>query len=184
MFYKTLDQCIASLIWNGKSHRIKRKYLERPKRLAGLALPNFIHHYWACNIQKMLFWSEDYHPDRSKAWMHLECAGCPVHLGSFICAPSLPTPLNHFFSNPVVFNSIKIWSQFRKHFKLSIMSINLPIVNSYSFLPSTLDSAFKTWRTKGITSVSSLFLQANSDNFHNSLRCLTCRNPTFTDISK
>ena len=106
-FFKTLDHCIASFIWNGKSHRIKRQSLERPKGLAGLALPNFTHYYWACNIQKILFWMEDHQHESSEAWILLECTGSPVHLRSVLCAPSPPIPHTRFFSNPIVLNSVK-----------------------------------------------------------------------------
>ena len=164
-FFKTLDQCIASLIWNGKSHRIKRQSLERPKGLAGLALPNFIYYYWACNIQKILFWMEDYQPDTSEAWIHLECTGGPVHLGSVLCTPSTLTPQTRLFSNPIVLNSVRIWSQFKRHFNLSTMSIHSPIVNNYHFPPSNLDSAFKIWMAKGITSTLNLFVQGKFVSF-------------------
>ena len=164
-FFKTLDQCIASFIWNGKSHRIKRRSLERPKVLPELALPNFIYYYWACNIQKILFWMEDYQPDSSEAWIHLECTGGPVHLGSVLCAPSTPTPQTRLFSNPIVLNSVRIWSQFKRHFNLSTMSIHSPIVNNYHFPPSNLDSAFKIWMAKGITSTLNLFVQGKFVSF-------------------
>lgn len=45
------------------------------------------------------------------------------------------------------------------------MSIHFTIVNNYSFPPSTLDSAFKIWMTKGITSVSNLFLEGKFASF-------------------
>lgn len=164
-FFKTLEQCISSFIWNGKSHRINRRSLERPKGLAGLALPNFIYYYWACNIQKMLFWKEDYHPEHSEAWLHLESSNCSIHLGSVISTSAPPTPLTRFFSNPVVLNSVKIWSQFTTHFKLKTMSIHSPITNNYSFPPSILDSSFTIWRTNGIVSLSNLFSQGTFCSF-------------------
>lgn len=163
--FKTLDYCIASFIWNGKPHRIKKQSLERPKELAGLALPNFMYYYWACNIQKMLFWMDDSDPERCEAWVHLESTSCSVHLGSVICASSLPTPQSHFFSNPIVLNSVKIWSQFRRHFNLSTMSVHSPIANNHSFVPSISDLAFKMWKTKGITTISDLFLQGSFGSF-------------------
>ena len=55
-FFSSLQGCISWFIWNGKPPRIKRSALQRPKKLAGLAVPNFIYYYWACNIKTMLHW--------------------------------------------------------------------------------------------------------------------------------
>ena len=41
-FFTSLEGCISSFIWNGKPPRIKRSTLQRPKKLAGLALPNLM----------------------------------------------------------------------------------------------------------------------------------------------
>lgn len=127
--------------------------------VGGLALSNFIYYYWACKIHQIILWTEEYCPWRSEAWLHLGSVGCPVHLGSVIPTPLLPAPLYHIFSNPAVFSSGKIWSQFRKHFNLITILIHSPIVNNHNFPPSTLDLAFKIWETKSITSISSLFIR-------------------------
>ena len=55
-FLSSLEGCISLFIWKGKLPRIKRSALQRPKKLAGLAPPNFIYYYWACNIKTMLHW--------------------------------------------------------------------------------------------------------------------------------
>ena len=53
-FFKTLDKSIVPFIWQNKHSRINKTHLQRLKRAGGLALPNFLYYYWACNIPKLL----------------------------------------------------------------------------------------------------------------------------------
>ena len=55
-FFKELDKHISTFIWNKKVPRLRRSFLEKSKSEGGLALPNFLHYYWAANIHKVVFW--------------------------------------------------------------------------------------------------------------------------------
>lgn len=78
-FFKTLDKTIVSFIWANKPSRISKTHLQGSKRSGGLALPNFIFYYWACNIQKLIHWFED-KPITDKAdWMQLELSSSQHH---------------------------------------------------------------------------------------------------------
>ena len=56
-FFSNLDQFISSFLWSNKQARIGRTALRLPKSLGGVALPDFRYYYWACNINKFLFWN-------------------------------------------------------------------------------------------------------------------------------
>lgn len=57
-FFRQLDQMVSSFLWT-KPPRIKNNILQLPKKLGGMALPNFIQYYWACNIGKLCFWIDN-----------------------------------------------------------------------------------------------------------------------------
>ena len=144
-FFSSLEGCISSFIWNGKPPRIKRSALQRPKKLAELALPNFIYYYWTSNMNTMLHWIGWDRLSGCEAWVQMECASRSFELGNILCAPS-PPPQSQFCANPIlVCHSTRIWSQFRGHFKLRTTLLNSPIRNNYIFPPSLSDSRFGTW---------------------------------------
>ena len=128
------------------------------------ALPNFIHYYWACNIKAMLHWMKEVEPGNGEAWVQLEQACSPLNLRPILCAQSPPS-LPQFSSNPVVYHSVRIWSQFRRHFNLQTTSVHSPLKNNYNFPPSLSDSTFGIWDTNGIKSVRTLYVGATFGSF-------------------
>ena len=152
-FFKMLDKLIGTFIWKGGSHKIKRTALQRQKNKAGLALPNFINYYWACNIQKILHWVY-FNKDKSDAWVLMEYTTSQVHLGSLVSATLAP-PIKQ--PNLIVNQTVKIWTQFRRHFDLKNTSIFAPIWGNHTFPPASLDACFQLWHTKGIQFLFNLF---------------------------
>ena len=75
--------------------------------------------------------------------------------------PNCPLPLNikapELNSNLVVQISIKIWCQFRKHFKLTNVCSFSPIMFKYLFAPSQIDQAFAVWHRSGLVYFQDLF---------------------------
>lgn len=61
-FFTKLDSLISSFIWNNKTPRIRKLFLQRPKMQGGMALPNFKIYYWAANIKSLLCWWWDTSP--------------------------------------------------------------------------------------------------------------------------
>lgn len=49
-FFKRLDSINLSFVWD---YKIGKAHLCKPKTSGGLALPNFIHYYWATNIRSI-----------------------------------------------------------------------------------------------------------------------------------
>ena len=163
-FFRSLDHLIASFLWGNKNPRIKRSTLQLPKVLGGLALPNFLHYYWACNIQKLLFWVANPANVECPTWVDMELSSSKLSLHSLVCS-QLPLSASKFSPNPVVNNSVKIWIHFRKSLGLHRASNLAPILNNHLFLPSCSDSAFRIWSDKGITKLGDLYNQETFMSF-------------------
>jgi len=160
-FFKSLDQMISTFVWQGKRPRIKCHVLQRNRENGGLALPNFIYYYWAANIQKISYWLRSSLTD----WCLLEARSCRLTCLPALIYSKLPLSPSKFTLNPVVIATLKIWTQFRTHFKYIESSINGPIDNNHLFPPSTLDSAFSLWKYRGLVKFSDLFHDNRFDSF-------------------
>ena len=108
-------------------------------------MPNFMYYYWSANIQKLLFW---FHTVIT-SWGTIESKSClGTSLSALLCSP-LPTVVSKHTKNPIVLASLKIWYQFRRHFKFLSSSILAPKVGNHLF-PPALDASFSFWKVKGI----------------------------------
>ena len=163
-FFINLDKNIISFIWGTKPSRISKTQLQRPMRAGGLALPNFLFYYWACNIQKLLHWFED-RPIPGKAdWVQIEFSSCQHHLGSVVCA-ALPLLSNSLSTNIIVNHTIRIWAQFRRQFGLQGTSTRSPIKCNHMFIPSCTDDTFTLWFDKRIRSIHNLYIKDTFASF-------------------
>lgn len=72
---------------------------------------------------------------------------------------------NCISSNRVVYNSLKIYSQFRKHFGLHQLSFSSPIASNNLFPPSLQDATFRGWRSKGLKNFKDLFIENKFASF-------------------
>ena len=127
-------------------------------------MPNFLHYYWSCNIQKLLYWINNTTDDIRPAWVELELASSKLSLHSLVCS-QLPLTAYNFTSNPVVINTVKLWIQIRKSLGLHRASDLSPIVNNHLFLPSCTDLTFRTWFDKGMTKFKDLYNQGTFMSF-------------------
>lgn len=55
-FFRQLDWAVFFFIWSGRPPHINKAVLQFPKKLGGLALPNFSQYYWAFNINTLRHW--------------------------------------------------------------------------------------------------------------------------------
>lgn len=163
-FFRSLDQLISSFLWGNKNPRIRRSILQLPRALGGLALPNFLHYYWSCNIHKLLYWITNTPEEERPAWVDIELASSKLSLHSLVCS-QLPLTVSNFTSNPMVTNSVRIWIQIRKGLGLHRASDLSPILNNHLFLPSCTDLTFRTWSDKGITKFKDLYNQGTFMSF-------------------
>ena len=159
-FFTKLDSLISSFIWNNKTPRIRKLFLQRPKIHGGMALPNFQMYYWAANIKSLLYWRWDTSSRDLPGWLQIESSYCsPVSLSALLCS-SIPLHSPQTCRNPVVRHSLKIWSQFRKRYGLVSMSVYSPITANHLFPPSLQDNTFTCWLRNGVVNIKRLYKDA------------------------
>lgn len=155
-FFHSLDSLISQFIWNKHTPRLKKEILQKPKNLGGLALPNFLLYYWAANIRTLLHWCHT--NSQSPPWLQIEEASCsPSSLMSLLCLPLTLSSTAHS-SSVVVKNCLRIWNQFRRHFRLQDIPVSAPIHSNPLFTPSVMDKAFLIWKDLGIVSIKQLYI--------------------------
>lgn len=159
-FFSTLDQQINSFLWCNKQARIRRKVIQLPKSKGGLALPNLRHYYWACNINKLLFWNNSMTPDVQPQWAQMEKSLSILSLWSVVCS-KLPFSIKSVAKNPIVINTLKIWNQFG----LFASSGLAPLFRNHLFPPSCSDLVFQTWTNKGLLTINDLHAEGVFSSF-------------------
>ena len=135
-FFKTIDQTISDFLWCGKAPRIRKSILQRCKFNGGLSLPNFQLYYLAAHIYKISFWFKS----MDLPWCNLEAQSC-VSSSSLtaLLTSSIPFNLSGFINNQVARSTLKIWYQFRRHFKFKSASILAPLLRNHLFRPALTD---------------------------------------------
>lgn len=157
-FFKRLDSLISSFIWNNKSPRLSRAYLQRPKVFGGMALPNFQLYYWAANIRPILHWLYEDPGADAPSWYTLEAKSCaPSSLSALIYAP-LASDTAPYARNILVRTTLKIWKQVRWHYGWHSFSMKSPIHANHMFPPSLQDSVFLLWQNRGLRTLQDLFV--------------------------
>lgn len=156
-FFRRLDSMISEFIWDKKVPRIRKQYLQRPKSLGGMALPNFRFYYWSANIRILKYWLLLEDLDPPPTWLVMEANSArPVTLVALAHSP-INSSTAPYTKNIIVKNSHRIWIQFRRHFGLQPFSIHAPLASNHVFHPSLIDSAFSTWSNHGIHSFNDLY---------------------------
>lgn len=164
-YFKELDQHISTFIWNKTIPRIRKEFLQRHKHQGGLGLPSFINYYWAANVHKIQFWMSPKPAEDQPLWALMErSASAPVNLAALICAPA-PLSKKHLTTNPIVNATLRIWSQFRLHFKHKTTLPSSPIVGNPLFPPSLLDTTFLKWSAGGLACVKDFFVDGTFITF-------------------
>ena len=161
VFFKTIDQIISDLLWCGKASKICKSTLLGCKFNGGLTLTNFQLYYWAAHIQKISFWFKSV----NLPWFNLEAQSCvslslPALLTSYI-----PFNLSGSTNNQVVPSTLKIWNQFRKHFKFKSVSTLAPLLKNDLFPPPLTDSTFLAWHNKGLKCFADLYKDGSFHSF-------------------
>lgn len=157
-FFHKLDSIISNFIWNQKTPRLRKSFLQRPRKLGGMALPNFQLYYWASTIKIIQFWLCS-HPEKNMpVWLMMEHSSCrSASLSALVHAP-ISLSFNSYSNNVNVKTVLKIWKQFRRRYGLTTLSTLGPITSNPIFTPSLIDGAFNTWSSKGIKTFKDLFI--------------------------
>ncbi len=142
---------------------LRKSLLQRCRLSGGLALPNFLTYYWAAHIHKLCYWLKS----PGSSWCKLELSSCGGSSIPALLYSSLPTKPSLYTDSQVVLNTLKIWCQFRRHFKFVAASSLGPLNNNHLFPPSLSDSTFSVWHDKGITHFKYLYVDGVFDSFAN-----------------
>lgn len=157
-FFRKIDSLILEFIWNKKPPRLRRDFLQRPKPLGGMALPNFRFYYWATNLRILQYWfrSDAFHPP--PAWLAMESfSSKPVSLTALVHSP-INCSFSPYVKNIIVKTTLRIWNQFKRHFGLQTFSTSAPLVANHAFAPSISDGAFSIWSNLGIKQFKDLYV--------------------------
>ncbi len=164
-FFRSTNRLLSSFIWGGgggEKPRIRREFLEKPKKDGGLALPNLLNYYWAANLQKIIYWSQSPHIK----WCEAEAKSCKSTSLVVLITMKSPFSPSQFSSSPVVISTLKIYNQFRQAFQLTDFSLETPICNNHLFPAAKLDATFKQWQDLGIVKCSDLFIDNIFANYN------------------
>lgn len=161
IFFRKIDTIISEFIWNKSPPRICKQFLQRPKTSGGMALPNLRFYYWAANLRIIQFWLRSDSLSSLPIWLNMEATSCsPVSLLALAHAPISISP-SAYTKNIIVRTSLRIWTQFRRHFGLQTYSVLAPITANPIFPPSLVDDAFVIWSNAGIKSFKDLCINNN-----------------------
>ena len=168
-FFHKVDSLISEFVWNKKVPRLRRQYLQRPKPLGGLALPNLRFYYWAANIRVCKYWLQYEAFDSPPTWLLMEVNSVkPVSLSALVYSP-IQSSTSPYTKNRIVKTSLRIWVQFRRYFGLQSFSAYAPLAANHAFPPSLVDGAFVRWSILGIKNFKDLYI----DNVFASFQQLT-----------
>lgn len=147
-------------IWGYKAHRISKTHICKAKEAGGLGLPYFQHYYWAANVRALMYW-RNAGPGESTtnipAWLAIERDIQGFSLPALLFAENKPIR-NFKKCNPIIVNSLKIWYQIRRIFKLPQICSLTPIACNHAFPPSQTDKTFLSWKEKGIITIGDLYI--------------------------
>lgn len=152
-FFKALDQLFTTFIWDGKCPRVSKSALQTFSTDGDLSLPNFLFYYWSAHIHKTLHWLQS----SKLLWCKLETESFLFSSPLALLTSPLPLKASKLPKKPSVLSTIRIWFQFRQHFKFTAPSMLMSILNNHLFISSSWDAAFITWYDRGIKSFSDLF---------------------------
>lgn len=156
-FLRLLDTIVVLFLWSYKTHRISRRHLIKSKERGGLAFLDFLLYYWASHIRIITYWLHD--TATIPSWLVMERETCrPYSMVAILLYP-LTIDKSLFQSNVMIHTTLRIWKQIRSHFNLELISYALPIAENPTFVPSTLDNTFKSWKKVGINTIRDLCIE-------------------------
>lgn len=151
-----LQKALTAFIWSRKKPRIALQKLCLPKGEGGAGLPNMRFYNLACLLRQGLDWltggSKYSNLSLEEAMVHPYDLSAILHSNPNTLPPHLKTSV-------IIKDTVIAWRETRKLLKVpSSISKYLKIQGNPMFLPSIIHKAFGQWKLKGLTDVSSLYL--------------------------
>lgn len=111
-------------------------------------MPHILFYYWAANIQTIYTWCNSLEVN----WGVTEASSrVSSSLPALFFDSNLQCP-SKYTQNPIMLSSLRIWKQFRRHFRCDRLSTLMPMCRNRLFVPPTLGSTFAQLREKGLLS--------------------------------
>lgn len=169
--FDSLNSVISSYIWRGKHPQLNKALHQKSWTNGGLALPNFRYYYWAANTCLYL-------GSISKTKI-IALPGCPwswtwlqIHLFWLWLDFHPPYPQTRATDNPVVWLTVRVWAQMRRHLglkKFNILKYVSPTVINHG-RPEDIFKLFRMlyWGTRLLnTHMNGCSIPAVSRHIHN-----------------
>lgn len=120
IFFRRINTIISEFIWSKKIPRIRKQFLQRPKALGGMVLPNLRFYYWAVHLRIIQSWLQSDSHHSMPVWLKLEADSChAVSLAALVHSP-IKSPSSSYTKNVIV----KIQALFRSSDLFNIGSNN------------------------------------------------------------
>ncbi len=98
IFFRRIDTIIS------KFPGIHKQFLQRPKALGGMALPNLRFYYWAAHLRIIQSWLQFDSHHSMPVWLKLEAVSChPVSLAALVHS-AIKSPSSSYTKNVIVKN--------------------------------------------------------------------------------
>ncbi len=156
------DKQISHFIWNGKKTRIRHKTLSINKEKGGVSLPNLRNYYYSAQLKNVILWCDSRYEAKWRD-MERECRGIPIQamIGDYKLMMAKQEHLNPLISFTLrtwfdVLKKLKSWNQLKK-FRW--------IEYDTDFKPNGMDSRFKFWTNKGITTYHNIMEKSALQSF-------------------
>lgn len=147
------DKIISRYIWEGKKPRVSFKTLQLSKDKGGWGLPCLRDYFRAAQIKTLINWCDTSY---NAQWKNIEEKIFPFPIQAVLAEVNIQKFIDTA-NNPWVECTLGIWKNVVKQYNLKkdIVMLKWCAFDS-DFLPNKLDSRFKLWTSKGITTLSNL----------------------------
>lgn len=156
------NRLISRFVWRGQKPRVRFSTLQLPKEQGGMSLPCLEDYYKAAQLRYLVCWCSC---DYNAKWKDIELSQLDVPLQSVLGDTTSKIVQSDELSNWTRV-ALNIWFKECKNSKLGRDARLLRwVAYDRDFKPGQLDSRFKQWIRKGITSYSTISSSAGLRSF-------------------
>lgn len=146
------EKIISRFIWLGKKPRVRFKTLQLSKENGGMAVPNLKDYFYSAQIKPLINLCN---PNYQARWKDIEVLMLKLPLQAILGNKDLEKNIK--VENPWLQSSLKSWSNAKDEYKLhDSLKIIRWCAYDPDFKPNQIDTGFRSWILKGITTQYSL----------------------------
>ena len=157
------NKIISRFIWQGKKPRIRFKTMQLTKEDGGMAVPNLKDYYYSAQLRPLTLLCN---PEYSARWKDIEVSLIKDPPITAILGNDNLSKFINTVKNPWLKFQIKVWKSVRDEYHLQNKTKVIRwCAYDTDFKPNQLDSRFKFWSTKGITTFYSIIEKGQLKDF-------------------